>query len=193
MSRFFIHRPVFAGVIAIVIVLAGLVAAKLLAVAQYPEIAPPTVLITTSYPGASAETLSRTVAAPIEEQLSGVEKLSFFSSTSSSNGSLQITATFEPGTNVDQSVFNVNNRVQLALPRLPDEVRRNGVIVQKRSFDILLVVSLISPDNSRDTLFLSNFASLNVVDELKRLPGLADVTVFGARDYSMRDRKSTRL
>jgi hydrophobe/amphiphile efflux-1 (HAE1) family protein len=186
MSRFFIHRPVFAGVIAIIIVLAGLVASQLLPVAQYPEIAPPTVLITTSYPGASAETLSRTVAAPIEEQLSGVEKLSFFSSTSSSNGSLQITATFEPGTNVDQSVFNVNNRVQIALPRLPDEVRRNGVIVQKRSFDILLVVALVSPGNQRDTLFLSNYASINAVDELKRLPGIADVTIFGARDYSMR-------
>src|SRR5690349_3660165 len=186
MSRFFIHRPVYAGVIAIIIVLAGLVAAKLLAVAQYPEIAPPTVLITTLYPGASAETLARTVAAPIEEQLSGVEKLSYFSSTSSSTGTLQITATFEPGTNVDQSVFNVNNRVQIALPRLPDEVRRNGVIVQKRSFDILLVVSLVSPDNSRDTLYLSNYASINIVDELKRLPGIADVTVFGARDYSMR-------
>ena len=186
MSRFFIHRPVFAGVIAIIIVLAGLLSAKLLAVAQYPEIAPPTVLITTSYPGASAETLARTVAAPIEEQLSGVEKLSFFSSTSSSNGTLQITATFEPGTNVDQSVFNVNNRVQIALPRLPDEVRRNGVIVQKRSFDILLVVSLVSPDNRRDTLFLSNYASVNIVDELKRLPGMADVSIFGARDFSMR-------
>src|SRR3989454_387813 len=163
MSRFFIHRPVFAGVIAIIIVLAGLVAAKLLAVAQYPEIAPPTVLITTTYPGASAETLAKTVAAPIEEQLSGVERLSYFSSSSSSNGSLSITVTFEPGTNVDQAVFNVNNRVQIALPRLPDEVRRNGVIVQKRSFDILLVVALISPNNQRDTLFLSNFASLNVV------------------------------
>src|SRR5437588_1535562 len=186
MSRFFIHRPVFAGVIAIIIVLAGVLAGKLLAVAQYPEIAPPTVQITTSYPGASAETLARTVAAPIEEQLSGVEKLSYFSSTSSSNGSLQITATFEPGTNVDQSVFNVNNRVQIALPRLPDEVRRNGVIVQKRSFDILLVVSLISPGNQRDTLYLSNYASINIVDELKRLPGIADVTIFGARDYSMR-------
>jgi hydrophobe/amphiphile efflux-1 (HAE1) family protein len=186
MSRFFIHRPVFAGVIAIVIVLAGLVSANLLAVAQYPEIAPPTVLVTTSYPGASAETLARTVAAPIEEQLSGVEKLSYFSSTSSSNGNLQVTVTFEPGTNVDQAIFEVNNRVQRAAPRLPDEVRRNGVIVQKRSFDILLVVSLVSPGNRRDTLFLSNYASLNIVDELKRLPGLADVTIFGARDYSMR-------
>jgi len=186
MSRFFIHRPVFAGVIAIVIVLAGLVAAKLLAVAQYPEIAPPTVLVTTTYPGASAETLTKTVAAPIEEQLSGVEKLSYFQSTASSTGALSITITFEPGANVDQAVFNVNNRVNIALPRLPDEVRRNGIIVQKRSFDILNVVALVSPDQSRDTLFLSNYASINIVDELKRIPGLADVTVFGARDYSMR-------
>ena len=186
MSRFFINRPVFAGVIAIVIVLAGFLAANLLAVAQYPEIAPPTVLITTAYPGASAETVSRTVAAPIEEQLSGVENLSYFGSSSSSNGALSILATFEPGTNVDQSVFNVNNRVQIALPRLPDEVRRNGVIVQKRSFDILLAVTLISPGNQRDTLFLSNYASINLLDELKRLPGVADVTIFGARDYSMR-------
>ena len=186
MSRFFIHRPVFAGVIAIVIVLAGLVSAKLLAVAQYPEIAPPTVLITTSYPGASAETLTKTVAAPIEEQLSGLERLSYFSSTASSTGALSITITFEPGSNVDQAVFNVNNRVNIALPRLPDEVRRNGIIVQKRSFDILNVVTLSSPKGTRDTLFLSNYASINLVDELKRLPGLADVTVFGARDYSMR-------
>ncbi len=186
MSRFFIFRPVFAGVIAILIIIAGLVASRVLPVAQYPEIAPPTVIITTTYPGASAETLARTVAAPIEEQLSGVERLSFFSSTSSSTGAITITATFEPGTNVDQSVFNVNNRVQLALPRLPDEVRRQGVVVQKRSFDILNVVSLTSPGSSFDTLYLSNFASLNVVDELKRLPGIADVTVFGARDYAMR-------
>src|SRR5438477_5569105 len=186
MSRFFIHRPVFAGVIAIIIVLAGIVAGKLLAVAQYPEIAPPTVLITTTYPGASAETLSKTVAAPIEEQLAGVDRLSYFSSTSSSTGSLTITATFEPGANVDQAIFEVNNRVQRSLPRLPDEVRRNGVIVQKRSFDILLVVSLISPNNTRDTLYLSNYASINIVDELKRIPGIADVTIFGARDYSMR-------
>jgi len=186
MSRFFIHRPVFAGVIAIIIVIAGLVAAKLLAVAQYPEIAPPTVLVTTVYPGASAETITKTVAAPIEEQLSGVEKLSYFNSIASSTGALSITVTFDPGTNVDQAVFNVNNRVQIALPRLPDEVRRNGVIVQKRSFDILNLVVLSSPDNSRDTLFLSNYASINIVDELKRLPGLADVIVFGARDYSMR-------
>ncbi len=186
MSRFFIDRPIFAGVLAIVIVLAGLVASQVLPVAQYPEIAPPTVTITTTYPGASAQTLARTVAAPIEEQLSGVEGLLYFASSSSSSGSMTITATFEVGTDVDQATFNVNNRVQLALPRLPDEVRRNGVTVQKRSNDILLVVALSSPDGRHDTLFLSNYASLNLVDELKRLPGVADVTIFGARDYSMR-------
>ena len=148
-SRFFIERPVFAGVIAIIIVIAGLISAVLLPIAVYPEIAPPTVTVTTSYPGASAETLAKTVAAPIEEQLSGVEKLAFFSSSSSSNGTVTITATFEVGTNVDQAVFNLNNKVQLALPRLPDEVRRSGVTVQKRSNDILVVVSGMS----LDTLF----------------------------------------
>ena len=186
MSRFFIDRPIFAAVLSIVVTLAGLVASQVLPVAQYPEIAPPTVTINASYPGASAETLARTVAAPIEEQLSGVENLLYFSSSSSSNGQVTITATFEVGTNVDQATFNINNRVQLALPRLPDEVRRNGVTVQKRSNDILLVVSLTSPDGRFDTLYLSNYSSLNLVDELKRLPGVADVTIFGARDYAMR-------
>jgi hydrophobe/amphiphile efflux-1 (HAE1) family protein len=185
-SRFFIERPVFAGVIAIIIVIAGLISAWLLPIAVYPEIAPPTVTITTSYPGASAETLSKTVAAPIEEQLPSVEKLAFYSSSSSSNGTVNITATFEVGTNVDQAVFNLNNKVQLALPRLPEDVRRSGVTVQKRSNDILVVVALLSPDNRFDTLYLSNYTSINIVDELKRLPGVGDVTVFGARDYSMR-------
>src|SRR2546430_7178 len=137
MSRFFIHRPVFAGVIAIVIVLAGLVAAKLLAVAQYPEIAPPTVLITTSYPGASAETLTKTVAAPIEEQLSGLKRLSYFSSTASSTGALSITITFEPGSNADPAGVTVNNPVNIALPRPPAEVRRNRITPHKRSLYIL--------------------------------------------------------
>ncbi|MFA7665833.1 MAG: multidrug efflux RND transporter permease subunit [Burkholderiaceae bacterium] len=186
MSRFFIDRPIFAAVLSIVITLAGLVASQILPVAQYPEIAPPIVTINTSYPGASAETLARTVAAPIEEQLSGVENLLYFSSSSSSNGQVTISATFEVGTNVDQATFNINNRVQLALPRLPEEVQRNGVTVQKRSNDILLVVGLTSPDGRYDTLYLSNFSALNVVDELKRLPGVADVTIFGARDYAMR-------
>ncbi|MFO1329556.1 MAG: multidrug efflux RND transporter permease subunit [Rubrivivax sp.] len=186
MSRFFIERPVFATVLALIIVIAGLVSARVLPVAQYPEIAPPTVTITATYPGASAETLARTVAAPIEEQLSGVENLLYFNSSSASNGQTTITATFEVGTDVDKATFNVNNRVQLATPRLPDEVRRNGVQVAKRSTNFLLVVALNSPDTSRDTLYLSNYATQNVVDELKRVPGTADVFIFGARDYSMR-------
>jgi len=186
MSRFFIERPIFASVLAIIIVLAGLVAANILPIAQYPEIAPPTVTISASYPGASAETLAKTVAAPIEEQLSGVEDLLYYNSTSASNGTINITATFEVGTDIDKATFNVNNRVQLATPRLPEEVRRNGVTVAKRSQNILLVVALRSPDDSRDMLFLSNYATQNIVDELKRIPGTADIIVFGARDYSMR-------
>src|SRR4051812_19917690 len=133
MSRFFIFRPIFAGVIAIIIVLAGLVAARQLPIAQYPEISPPTVTITASYPGASADTLAKTVAAPIEEQLSGVEHMIYFNSTASSNGTLTITATFTVGSDVDKAVIDVNNRIQIALPRLPDEVRRNGIVAQKRS------------------------------------------------------------
>lgn len=186
MSRFFIERPIFATVLALIIVLAGLVSANILPIAQYPEIAPPTVTITASYPGASADTLAKTVAAPIEEQLSGVENLLYFNSTSASNGTINITGTFEVGTDIDKATFNVNNRVQLATPRLPDEVRRNGVTVAKRSTNILLVVALNSPNSSRDMLYLSNYASQNVVDELKRVPGTADIIVFGARDYSMR-------
>ncbi len=186
MSRFFIERPVFATVLAMVLVLAGLVSARFLPVAQYPEIAPPTVTITATYPGASAETLARTVAAPIEEQLSGVENLLYFNSSSASNGQTTITATFDVGTDVDKATFNINNRVQLATPRLPDEVRRNGVQVAKRSSNFLLVIAVTSPGDERDTLFLSNYASQNIVDELKRVPGAADVFIFGARDYSMR-------
>ena len=186
MSKFFINRPIFASVISIIIVIAGLVAAQVLPIAQYPQIAPPTVLITAAYPGASAETLAKTVAAPIEEQLNGVEGLSYFNSSASANGSVTITATFEVGSDVDMAAVNVNNRVKAAEPRLPEEVRRNGVIVQKRSNDILKVVSLKSDKAEHNTLFLSNYASLNIVDELKRVPGVGDVTIFGAQDYSMR-------
>ncbi|MBI5717448.1 MAG: multidrug efflux RND transporter permease subunit [Burkholderiales bacterium] len=185
-SRFFIERPVFAAVMSIVILLAGLMALRILPIAQYPEIAPPTVTITATYPGASAETLATTVAAPIEEQLSGVENLLYFQSSSSSNGQTTITATFEVGTDIDKATFNINNRVQLATPRLPDEVRRNGVVVAKRSMNFLLVVALNSPKGTYDSLYLSNYATQNVLDELKRVPGAGDVQIFGARDYSMR-------
>ncbi|MCX7141750.1 MAG: multidrug efflux RND transporter permease subunit [Proteobacteria bacterium] len=186
MSHFFIRRPIFAAVIAIIITIAGLMASRVLPVAQYPEIAPPTVAITAAYPGASAETLAKTVAAPIEEQLSGVENLIYFDSTAASNGTLNITATFEVGTDINNATIQVNNRVQIALPRLPDEVRRGGVVVQKRTRDILMTAAVSSNDARYDTLFLSNYITVNVLDLLKRLPGVADASIFGARDYSMR-------
>lgn len=186
MSKFFINRPIFATVLSIIIIIAGLVAARVLPIAQYPQIAPPTVLITATYPGASAETLAKTVAAPIEEQLNGVENLLYFTSSATANGTLSITATFDIGTNVDTASVNVNNRVKTAEARLPEEVRRNGVIVQKRSNDILQVVALESEKGRYDTLFLSNYASLNIADELKRIKGVGDVTIFGAQDYAMR-------
>ncbi len=186
MSKFFITRPIFAAVISIIIVLAGIAAALKLSIAQYPQIAPPTVIITASYPGASAETLSKTVAGPIEEQLSGVEGLLYFNSTTDSSGTLNITATFEIGTNINQATFNVSNRVNIAAPRLPETVRRSGVVVQKKSNDILLVVMLTSKDKQFDPLYLSNYATLNVLDEIKRVKGVGDANIFGARDYSMR-------
>ncbi|MDP2247978.1 MAG: efflux RND transporter permease subunit, partial [Nitrosomonadales bacterium] len=159
MTRFFITRPIFASVLSIIIVLAGLAAAMKLPIAQYPQIAPPTVMITATYPGASAETLSKTVAAPIEEQLSGVEGLLYFNSSADSSGTLTITATFEVGTDADQATFNVSNRVNIALPRLPDEVRRTGLVIQKRSNDLLLVAMLTSPDGTFDPLYLSNYGT----------------------------------
>ena len=186
MSRFFIDRPIFSSVISIIITIAGLVASQVLPVSQYPEIAPPTVTITAVYPGASADTLAKTVAAPIEEQLSGVEGLLYFQSTASSTGTLTVTATFEVGTDINNATIQVNNRVQIALPRLPEDVRRTGVVVQKRSLDILLVVGVSSADPRFDTLYLSNYMTINALDVLKRVPGVADATIFGARDYSMR-------
>ena len=186
MAHFFINRPIFASVISIIIVIAGLVASQVLPIAQYPEIAPPTVLITATYPGASAETLAKTVAAPIEEQLNGVENMLYFNSSATANGTVTITATFEVGTNADLAAVNVNNRVKAAEARLPAAVRTNGVIVQKRSNDILNVVALKSEGGKYNTLFLSNYASLNIADELKRIKGVGDVTIFGAQDYSMR-------
>lgn len=186
MTRFFITRPIFASVLSMIIVIAGMVAAFKLPVAQYPQIAPPTVTISANYPGASADTLVKTVAAPIEEQLSGVDHLLYFNSTADSSGNLVTTATFEIGTDIDQATFNVSNRVNIATPRLPDEVRRNGLIVQKKSNDILLVVMLTSKGNVHDRLFLSNFATLNVLDELKRVKGVGDAVIFGGQDYAMR-------
>ena len=185
-SHFFIERPIFAGVCSIVIMLAGLAAIYNLPIAQFPEITPPTVTINAAYPGASAEVAAQTVAAPIEQQVNGVEHMTYLSSSSTSNGEVSITVTFDIGTDVDQAAVNVNNRVKLAEPGLPQEVRRLGVTVQKRSSNFLQIVSLQSPDGRYDGLYLSNYASLNVVDELKRISGVGDASLFGAQDYSMR-------
>src|SRR4051812_26920729 len=179
-SRFFIERPIFASVVAILITLAGVIASFSLPVSQYPDISPPTVTITTVYPGASAETIAQTVAAPIEEQLSGTEGMIYFVSSASQDGSVTITATFEVGTDIDRAVVQLNSRVQVALPRLPDEVRRNGIIVAKRSPDILVVIALTSPKGSVATTTLADYAAVNIVDELKRVPGTGDVFLFGA-------------
>ncbi len=185
-SRFFIHRPVFAMVLSIVIVLAGLMAMRSLPVAQYPDIVPPEVVVSANYSGASAEVISGSVAAPLEQEINGVENMLYMRSTSSDAGTLQISVVFAIGTDPEQATINVNNRVQAAISRLPEEVRRLGVRVQKRSSAIMQVVTLTSPTGEYDPVFLSNFALLNIIDELKRTPGVGDATIFGAKDYSMR-------
>src|SRR5213595_3169709 len=185
-SRFFIDRPIFAAVVSIFIVLAGLAAMRNLPIAQYPEIAPPVVTVQAVYPGASAETLEQTVAAPLENQITGVENMIYMSSTSGSNGIVQIQVTFDIGADADQAALNVNNRVKQAEPRLPEEVRRQGVTVQKGSSAFLQVLAFYSPDGRYDNLAISNFVTLNVLDQLKRVPGTTNVQIFGAKDYAMR-------
>ena len=184
--EFFVRRPIFGTVVSIVIVMAGIMAYRVLPVSQYPQIAPPTATIAVTYPGASAETLMRTVAAPIEDEINGTDNVLYYSSTSSANGTLTITVTFEPGSDPDMCVVNLTNRVKVAELRLPEEARRLGVVVKKRTNDILLSISIISKDGSRDSIYLSNFASVNVVEEIKRIPGVGEAGIFGARDYAMR-------
>jgi hydrophobe/amphiphile efflux-1 (HAE1) family protein len=185
-SRFFIDRPIFAAVISIFIVIAGLAAIRVLPIAQYPEIAPPVVTVRAIYPGASATVLEQTVAAPLENQINGVENMLYMSSTSASSGVVEIHVTFEIGADVDKAALNVNNRVKQAEPRLPQEVRRQGVTVEKGSSSFLQVIAFTSPDGSRDDLFTSNYVTLNVLDALKRIPGTTNVQIFGAKDYAMR-------
>jgi multidrug efflux pump len=186
MSRFFIDRPIFAAVISIVITLSGGIAVWVLPVAQYPEITPPTVQVSCFYPGASANAVADTVAAPIEQQVNGVENMLYMSSQCTNDGAYNLTVTFEVGTNLDMAQVLVQNRVNLAVPSLPSEVKQTGVSVKKKSPSILLVVNLISPDGSRDQLSLSNFATINVRDELAKVKGVGDVAYLGQLDYSMR-------
>ncbi|WP_140627484.1 efflux RND transporter permease subunit [Methylibium rhizosphaerae] len=185
-SRFFIDRPIFAAVLSIFIVIAGLAAMRSLPIAQYPEIAPPVVSVVAVYPGASAEVIEQTVAAPLENAINGVEKMIYMNSTSTSNGVVTIQVTFDIGTNADQAAQLVNNRVKQAEAKLPQEVRRQGVTVEKGSSAFLQVLAFFSPDGSKDDLTISNYVTLNVLDSLKRVPGTTNVQIFGAKDYAMR-------
>ncbi len=186
LSHFFIDRPIFAAVIAILITLIGGVAGLSLPIAQYPEIAPPSIQVTASYPGASAEIIAKTVATPIEQEVNGVDNMIYMTSQSTSDGSMALTVTFKLGTDLDTAQVLVQNRVAIATPRLPEEVRSLGVQVVKQSPDLMMVIHLYSPDDSRDLLYISNYATLHVKDVLSRIGGVGNVTIFGARDYSMR-------
>lgn len=186
LSKFFIERPVFANVIAIITVILGVVALFNLPVEQYPKITPPTVLVATNYPGANAQVVADTVAAPIEQQVNGVEGMLYMSSTCSADGSYALTITFDIGVDLDTAQVLVQNRVAIAEPLLPEEVRRQGIAVNKQSTDINLVISLNSPNQSLDSLFMANYATLRLRDQLSRVPGVGDVVVRGGSDYSMR-------
>ena len=185
-SHFFIDRPIFASVIAVLIVLIGGFAYPSLPIAQYPEIAPPTIAVTASYPGASAEVLADTVAAPLEQEINGVENMIYITSSSTGNGQVTINVVFKLGTNLDTAQVLVQNRVASALPRLPDSVQQLGVQTRKNTPDLLMAVFLTSPDGSHDIQYLSNYATLQVRDKLLRLQGIGGINVFGARDYAMR-------
>lgn len=185
-SHFFIVRPVFATVLSLVIVIVGVISYLALPVAQFPGIVPPTISVSASYPGASATTVADTVASVLEQQVNGVEDMIYMYSQSTDSGNMSLRVTFEIGTDIDKAQVLVQNRVAEALPRLPEEVRRTGVSVNKQAPDLLLVIHLVSPDSTHDQVYTSNYAILNVVDELARIPGVGDVTLFGEREYSMR-------
>jgi len=185
-AHFFIDRPVFAIVLSLVAIIAGSIAMFTLPIAQYPQIAPPTVTVSASFPGANAETVAKTVATPIEEQINGVENMLYMSSQSTNTGNLNLTVTFKVGTNLDVAQVQVQNRVAIAQPQLPPEVQLQGIVVRKASPDITLALAFFSPDGSHDALFLSNYVTLQLKDEIARLPGVGDTNLFGVRDYSMR-------
>ncbi|WP_294536161.1 multidrug efflux RND transporter permease subunit [uncultured Rhodoblastus sp.] len=185
-SHFFIERPIFAAVLSIILTIVGAIAQRSLPVSEYPEIAPPTVNISANYPGASAEVIADTVAAPIEQEVNGVDDMLYITSQSTGDGVVSINVTFKPGVNVDQAQVLVQNRVAVAMPRLPEDVTKLGVVVKKASPDLMMVVHLISPDGSRSQQYMSNYATLYVKDRLTRIDGVGDARIFGARDYSMR-------
>jgi multidrug efflux pump len=185
-SHFFVDRPIFAGVISIIVTLVGFISFRALPITEYPEITPPTVVVNASFAGASAEVIAQTVAAPIEQEINGVDNMLYVVSQSTGNGALSINVVFKPGTNIDQAQVLVQNRVSVALPRLPQEVQRIGVTVRKNSPDLMLVIHLISPDGTLDQQYISNYATINIKDVITRIDGVGDTIVFGARDYAMR-------
>jgi len=184
--NFFIDRPIFASVISIVIVLAGIITLTTLPVALFPEITPPQIQVEAKYSGASAEVLEQIVAGPIEQEVNGVENMLYMSSNSSSDGRMVLTVTFEVGTDMNVAAVDVQNRVALAENSLPEEVVRQGITVKKQSSSMTLIVALSSPNQSYDAVFLSNYASLNIIETLARVPGVGKVEVLGALDYGMR-------
>src|SRR5579872_1412024 len=184
--RFFIDRPIFATVLSVLIFFSRLLAINSLPVSQYPQVTPPTIQVDCNYPGANARVVADTVASPIEQQVNGVEDMLYMSSQCTSDGSYTLTVTFKIGTDLNMSQIRVLKRVALAMPQLPDVVRATGVTTRKRSSEILMTISLSSPDGKYDQLYLSNYAVIRLREELSRLPGVSDVLVFGQRDYSMR-------
>jgi hydrophobe/amphiphile efflux-1 (HAE1) family protein len=185
-SHFFIYRPIFAAVISLFVLILGAIGYTGLAVNQLPEIIPPTIIVSASYPGASAQTVADTVSAPIEQEINGVENMIYMYSQSTNDGNVSIVVSFDVGVDIDRAQVLVQNRVQAAERRLPDEVRRNGLTVRKRSPDLLLSIHLLSPDKTYDQVYISNYALLNVRDKLMRIEGVGDVSLFGSREYSMR-------
>ena len=185
-SAIFIDRPRLAMVIAIVTMIAGLLSLLVIPIAQYPDIVPPQVSVTTTYPGASAAIVEATVAQPIESQVVGVDKMIYMKSVSGNDGSYSLKVSFELGTDPDINTVNVNNRVQVALSKLPEDVRKQGLTVKKQSSALLGVISLYSPKQTHDELYISNYVTINLLDQIKSTPGVGDATLFGPQDYSMR-------
>src|SRR6185369_12112727 len=185
-AKIFIDRPILAAVLSLVITLAGALAVLRLPISEYPSVVPPTVVVRGAYPGANPKVIAETVASPLEQQMNGIENMLYMFSQSTSDGRLTLTMTFAIGTNVDTAQVQVQNRVAQALPRLPQEVQRIGVVTEKSSPDFLMVVHLVSPDERYDMLYLSNYAHLHVKDNLTRIAGVGNAVVFGAGEYSMR-------
>ena len=185
-SHFFIDRPKFASVLAIIVLIVGALSYFTLPIEQYPQIAPPTIQVSASYPGANAETAAKTVATPLEQEINGIENMLYMSSQSTADGQVSITITFKLGTDLDNAQVQVQNRVAIAEPRLPETVRRLGIVTRKNSPDLMLVVNLFSPNSTYDQTYIANYATLQIKDQIARINGVGEVRIFGASQYSMR-------